>query len=106
MCAVQLVIGLLVIEILRVEDDDVLLAPLMIRMACGAGLIDWRDAAVKSLGRLVIRCDLLVAIEAELRLRALVEREVTGFALALEFGVLRRQSARRDELLHDVLRLR
>jgi hypothetical protein len=100
----QGIIGQPMIEARGREDDDALISSGMIGVADIAGLVGRLKAAVIAAAGGVVSCDLLVAIEAEARLRSLVERSMAGFACRFILRMLRSERSRRYELLEDCLR--
>jgi hypothetical protein len=100
----QGIIGQPMIETRRLENNDAAFSSGMIGVADIAGLVGRLKAAVIAATGRVVGRDLLVAIEAETRLRSLVERCMAGFACRFILRMLRSERSRRYELLEDCLR--
>ena len=107
MGAFQFKIGRCVIEGLAVQLDDVDATSLVIGMAVPAILYGCVGMpAVKSKLLLSVAIDLLVAIDAETRLRLPHERLMAGHAVLFQLGVPFDQRPGHHQLLEQVLRLR
>lgn len=93
-----------VIECLRIELNDVSLAPLVIRMAVLAlDFSDVRALAVKTLPCADVFGNILVTIEAEPSLAFFGKGLMTALALLFEFGMTFDDVARHNELLKQAL---
>ena len=97
-CAFQRKIGLMMVEGVRVEVDNISIASNMLGMAGFTGpFFDIFYAPVESSLFLDIRRDLLVAFETPFFLRVLAERLVAFFTLGFIFGVVTYHLARHDQ---------
>ena len=104
-CVAQRKIRMRVIERLRIEQNDVGIPSFVIRMTMGAFLLRrGRIATVKASSCLAIGARVLVALQAELRLRSVREWLVTIATLLLELGVSGHERSRHDQPLEQVLR--
>lgn len=97
-CAFQWKIGLMMIEGVRVEVDNISIASNMLGVAGFTGpFFDIFYAPVESSLFLDIRRDLLVAFETPFFLRVLAERLVAFFTLGFIFGMVAYHLARHDQ---------
>lgn len=97
-CTFQGKIGLMVVEGVRVEVDNISISSNMLGMAGFTGpFFDVFYAAVESALFLDIRRDLLVAFEAAFFLRVLAERFVAFFTLCFIFCMVAYHLARHDQ---------